>query len=279
MMHSTSTPGSLIGYRKDGRPIHLIAGGSGEGDPNPDPKPSAPDGDPAPGGTPQGGDGGSAQPPAAPSGDHLPQESKGDAESKGKGPEPKTFGEDYVKKLREEAAERRTTAKELEDKLDASEKRQQAQMDAIAKALGLKQEDTPPDPDELTRKLAASQAEARRGQVELAVYHAAGAHEARADLLLDSRSFMRAAEGLDPTAADFNDRLSKAITDQVEANDRFKAKAPAPADPPKPPAPKRSGGEFNSPGGSKPITREQLESMSPDEIAKAHADGRLNHLL
>lgn len=222
---------------------------SGEPHPDPEPKPAA---DPAPS-------------PA------------GDSSAKGKGPEPKTFDEDYVKRLRDEAASRRTAAKELEGKLADAEKRQQQQMDAIAKALGLKEDDTPPDPAELTQKLTASQEKARLGEVKLAVFTAAAASEARADRLLDSVSFMNAIKGLDPTDADFSAQVSKAITDQVEADDYFKAEAPKAPTPAKPPT--RSGGDFNSPGGTKPITRDQLAKMSPAEIEKAHSEGRLDHLL
>lgn len=43
--------------------------------------------------------------------------------------------------------------------------------------------------------------------------------------------------------------------------------------------PKRSGGDFGGGNGAGQITREQLNSMSPTEIAKAHAEGKLNHLM
>lgn len=43
--------------------------------------------------------------------------------------------------------------------------------------------------------------------------------------------------------------------------------------------PKRSGGDFNGSNGAGQITRDQLASMSASEIAKAHADGKLNHLM
>jgi hypothetical protein len=43
--------------------------------------------------------------------------------------------------------------------------------------------------------------------------------------------------------------------------------------------PKRSGGDFGGGNGAGQITREQLNSMSPSEIAKAHAEGKLNHLM
>jgi hypothetical protein len=43
--------------------------------------------------------------------------------------------------------------------------------------------------------------------------------------------------------------------------------------------PKRSGGDFGGGNGAGQITREQLNSMSASEIAKAHAEGKLNHLM
>ncbi|MEU6858834.1 hypothetical protein AB0B28_08175 [Glycomyces sp. NPDC046736] len=43
--------------------------------------------------------------------------------------------------------------------------------------------------------------------------------------------------------------------------------------------PKRSGGDFNGGNGAGQITREQLAQMSPKDIAKAHAEGKLSHLM
>lgn len=46
-----------------------------------------------------------------------------------------------------------------------------------------------------------------------------------------------------------------------------------------PSGPQRGGADFNGGNGAGQITREQLASMTPSEIAKAHADGKLNHLM
>lgn len=43
--------------------------------------------------------------------------------------------------------------------------------------------------------------------------------------------------------------------------------------------PKRNGGDFNGGNGAGQITREQLNSMSPADIDKALADGKLSHLM
>lgn len=123
----------------------------------------------------------------------------------------------------------------------------QATLDAIAKALGLKPEDTPPDPAQLAEQLAAAQAAAdkaktegqetaaqeaaarRQVEVQLAVYRNAGKHGGDSDALLDSATFLNAVADLDPKASDFAALLGTAITTAIEANPRLKAEAPKPS--------------------------------------------------
>ncbi|WP_435110171.1 hypothetical protein [Nocardiopsis synnemataformans] len=152
-----------------------------------------------------------------------------DDTSQDKGPEPKTFDEAYVKKLRDEAASRRATAKELETKLSETEKRQQAQMDAIAKALGLKEDDSPPDPEQLTKQLTAAQEQAQQREMELrtlrverAAEKAAREHGADVDTLLDSRSFATKLSDLDPTADDFAATVSDLVKTTVDSNPKYR---------------------------------------------------------
>ncbi|MFI6814436.1 hypothetical protein ACIBG7_18640 [Nonomuraea sp. NPDC050328] len=95
--------------------------------------------------------------------------------------------------------------------------------------------------------------------------------------LLSSIPFQQAAAELDPNAADFATQLTTRVTEILAANPWMAA---APASPPAPPTPTVSGGEFaGAPGEGQPITEEQLARMTPDQIEKAFAAGKLKHLM
>lgn len=138
---------------------------------------------------------------------------------------------------------------ELEGKVAELETQRQAQMDSIAKALGLKPDDTPPDPQKLAQQLTDEQAkvtaaETRAAEAErqLAVFKAAPGVEANALALLDSASFLRDIAEIDP--AD-EAKVTEAIAAAVEKNPLFKASNTPPMPPlnggPRTPAPTRAG--------------------------------------
>jgi hypothetical protein len=165
--------------------------------------------------------------------------------------------------LRTEAAGHRTKA-------TAAEQAQQATLDKIAVALGLKP-DEKADPAKLAEQLTASQAAARQSAVQLAVYQAASKAGANAAALLDSVGFANATKDLDPTAADFAAQVEKAIAEAVTANPLLKATPAGPA---------RSGGQFTgAPGAPDQITEDQLKTMTPEQIVEAQAKGQLRNLL
>lgn len=262
------SPGAILGYTKHGRPIRLIAGGSGEGgtDPAPTP-PSPPEPTPAPAPFP------TPKPAPAPAPTPDPAPTPAEQPAPASVEELPTWARKLIGDLRGESAEHRTkatgaqkaaqAAQEAADKASAD---RQTTLDAIAKALGLKEEDTPPDPAKLAEQLKAAQAETerekadraksaeqsaaehRRTQVQLAVYRAAGKHGADSDALLDSASFLNKVAGLDPAADDFADRLGEAITKAVEANPRLAKAEPknpgrsGPEHTPSPPPRKRPQG-------------------------------------
>lgn len=130
-------------------------------------------------------------------------------------------------------AKERDKRQELEQKVTELTSAQQQQMDAIAKALGLKA-DEPPDPAVLAEQVTQEQAKAREASVQLAVYRNAAAHEANADALLDSASFLRSLAEVEPTDAA---AVNAAIKAAVEANPLLKA-APPPTTPPFPGGPR-----------------------------------------
>lgn len=94
---------------------------------------------------------------------------------------------------------------------------QQSQLDAIAKALGLKQDDTAPDPAKLAEQVTAEQQRARDAQVQLAVYR--NSKGVDVDALLDSKSFTDTLTDVDPTNAE---AVAAAVKSFVDAHPRFK---------------------------------------------------------
>jgi hypothetical protein len=271
------TPGAIIGYRKNGTPIRLIAGGSGEGDEG--------------GGTTEGQEGnagnsggdagqtdstdGQEPPEGASSGDGA-DTSADDKTTRTVAAIRQEFKDERAKR---QAAEREVAS--IKAALEADKAERTKQMDALAIALGLKSGDEPPDPVKLAAELKAAQEKAaaeisqrdaaiRTSQVELAVLRNAGRHGGNGDALLDSRSFMAKVNGLDPSADDFADQLGDAIKAAVESSPQYKATAAPPAGGngdgngggQKPPAtPARSGGEHTTPGGNRQWTIEDVRAV------------------
>lgn len=144
------------------------------------------------------------------------------------------------------------------------------QLDQIAQLLGLKKGETA-DPAKLAEQLSGKDDELRQSKVELAVHRMAGKHGANPDALLDSRAFLTSVKGLDPAGKNFAQDLESAIKDAVKANASLKATPTGPA---------VSGGDFTGgTGAGAPITEEQLSKMTPAEVAKAYAEGKLKHLM
>lgn len=129
------------------------------------------------------------------------------------------WAQKIIRDTRSEAANHRTKANE-------ATAAQQATLDAIAKALGLKNddgEDEGPKPEELTAQVQAAQAQAREAAVQLAVYRTASKHDGDPDALLDSRTFLAKVADLDPSADDFGTKVDQAIKAAVDTNPKLKA--------------------------------------------------------
>ena len=172
-----------------------------------------------------------------------------------------------IERLRRENGAARTTAK-----AQAAEEARNEFAQTIGKALGLVK-DEPLDPAKLTAELTTAQAAARQSQVELAVFRAASAVNGDPAALLDSTSFLKSLEGVDP-----NDSaaVQAAISTAVAANARLGAAPGAPQAPAPNPA---QGAGANGPAAVAQITRAELDRMTPDAIEQARLDGRLNTLL
>jgi hypothetical protein len=133
-----------------------------------------------------------------------------------------------IRKARQEAGDQRTAK-------NAAEQDRQAMLDGIAKALGIKPDDAPPDPAALQSTIAESQAriaaleaDTRSRDVELAAWRAASKGGANAVALLDSRSFVADLAKLDPGADDFAAQVDVAVKAAVDANPALRAN-PIPA--------------------------------------------------
>lgn len=170
-------------------------------------------GDPA--GTNGGGTGNTNTDGGKPTGDD------GDA-----GKKPKIDGDLDPDRAARAIAAAREAEKKAKERAQAAEAKHQSALDAIAVALGLKP-DPKADPAELVKAAAAERDkamnQAKQQAVELAVYRSAGKAGADPDALLDSRTFLRQVEDLDPTATDFADKIGEAIKKAVETNPKLAA--------------------------------------------------------
>jgi hypothetical protein len=198
-----------LGYRKNGRAIWPIMGASDDPPPADTPPADQPPSDPP------------ADPAANPADD-------------GKG------GKDAILA---DLAKERDKRQELEQKFADAETARTKQMEAFAVALGLKPEDTPPDPAKLVEqvtaeqtKTAAAETRATSAERQLAVFKAALNPEVAGNplALLDSTSFLASIAEIDP--AD-ETKLSEAITAAIEKNPLFKA-SPTSITPPFPGGPR-----------------------------------------
>lgn len=132
-----------------------------------------------------------------------------------------------VRKLRQEAASSRVTAKE-----SAAEEARKELLAQLSKALG--QGETPTDPEKLKADLEKTTADRRSTLVELAVVRAAPKLGGDPDALLDSRGFLARLGKLDPAAPDFGQLVQDEIAAAVKDNPKLSLGTPA----------TRSGGEI-----------------------------------
>ncbi|WP_275463369.1 hypothetical protein [Streptomyces noursei] len=152
--------------------------------------------------------------------------------------------EQQLAAARRDAGKQRVTAKQAAADEARAELAQQ-----IGRALGLVQDDTPPDPAALTQQLADEQQRARQTAVELAVYRTAREAGGDPDALLDSRTFAAAVADLDP--ADVA-AVRAAVEAAVAANPKLAVQRPA--------GPARAGTEFSGPP-SQGVTPAQFAAM------------------
>ncbi|MFE0692909.1 hypothetical protein [Streptomyces sp. NPDC058869] len=225
--------------------------------------------------------------PAAPTNPSEPVTEPKPNEPKAKAPK---FEGDFDPERAMKAIENLRTEVDDQKKKRAEDKQKAAdeQADFMKKLAGLfgvqTDEEKPLTPEELAKQLEESRgetkesrAQARQTQVELAVYKTAGMHGGDPDALLDSRSFANAIEKLDPTAADFDEQVGKAVKTAVDSNKKLAAKAPQPKEPEPTPA---GGAPMDGAGnGKRQLGAADVKRMTPAEITKAVQEGRLNAYL
>lgn len=187
-----------------------------------------------------------------------------------------TFDREYVEKLRKEAAQYRTKAKEIEEA-------KAAELDAfkqdMAKTLGLVEDTQDPKAllDAATQREQEAAAERDKLAQELNQFRQQNAITAAApegvdtDLLNAVLSANKALDQLDPTADDYAQQVNAAVNAVIEKHPSLRTQA----------VPHASGVDptNTNTGAQKRITEEDLATMSSTEIYEAQKAGKLNHLL
>ncbi len=209
-----TTPGALLGYRKNGRPILLIAGGDGTTDQGQQQSGAGDGAQNAQGGQQQAGTGDQSGQQA-----NTGQQANGDQQQRNSSQsvdDLPDWAQKIVRDARKDAGDARVAGK------TAAEQAQKELTEKLAVALGLKP-DAATDPAELAKQVTAAQTEARTNAVHLAVFQHATHHQADPAALLDSNSFMRTVAELDHKTADFATKVDAAIKDAVKNNPKLKA--------------------------------------------------------
>lgn len=209
---------------------------------------------------------------------------QGDSKDDGKtGREPVIDGDFDKDRAIKTIARLRREADELKGQTKAEREKTEATLTAVAKALGLAEEDKP-DPEKLAAQLQEAQAQERTRRVEMQVLRLAPRLGGDPDALLDSQAFTSKLKGLDPADPAFAEDVEDLITEAVKKNARYRmSPATETADEGKKTDKKpagRSGGDMSG-AGTRPrqVTEAELASMTPQEIVKAQDEGRLTNLL
>ena len=147
--------------------------------------------------------------PVAPSEDELPD-----------------WARKSLSKANKEAAAARAAAKQARDDAAAA---QQNLVQSIGKALGLVKDNEEPTIESLTTSLqerdttlTTTQTALAAQRAENAVLRSAGAHNADATALLDSRGFTEKLAGLDQNADDYVSQVGALVKAEVESNPRYR---------------------------------------------------------
>jgi hypothetical protein len=224
-----TSPGAILGYLRNGKPVRLIAGGSESA-----PEPPA-NGDPAavtPPDSPQQQPAATELPAAAPEPSQQ-QPPQAGGQQPGTVDDLPGWAQKLIRETRTEAAAHRTKLKELTDAQTAADTERQRQMDKVAEAFGLKPGEVTPEQiaaerDAAQERARAATATARTTAIELAAFRAAAALQADPNKVLDSRAFVATLDGLDPADPAFAALVSDRVAAALEVNPAWRV-TPVPA--------------------------------------------------
>lgn len=169
--------------------------------------------------------------------------------------------------LRKENATTRTRAKEQTQ--TAAQQAEQATLQRLAVALGLKGDDKP-DPEKLAKDLESTRSKAREAQSQLAVIRGAAKVKGDHEALLDSVSTMTKINKLDPDDDDYAAEVERILGEAVKNNPRLGIGTTAGA----------SGRDLSSGSGSangQAVSRRDDEGKSEDEIKRSVLAARRGH--
>lgn len=161
---------------------------------------------------------------------------------------PKLDGDYDPDRAMRDLGKARDDAKREKDLRVKAEQDQQAKLDAVMIALGLK-----PDPKtdpaataaKVAKELTDAQARISELTIENALYKLAGKAGADVDALTDSRAFMKKLAELDPSAGDFEKSVTGAIRDAIKANPKLATAAQGGQ------GPARQGADHNGGGANR----------------------------
>lgn len=252
-MRETRLRPEIIGYRKNGRPIHLIQGGSA-----PDPAGGNPGGtgtgnDPSGTGADPGGNAGGT---GAPGGSTPPSGTPGPYDGITDPVELRAI----ANRLQAEAAQAGGKSRE-QARAQAAAAAQQETLQKVAEALGLAPHANA-DPAELQRSIAQLTEQTQEKDRELAIYRAALAPGMNVNVgrLTDSRAFIRSMKDVDPNADDATAVITQKIRDALTSDPSLQA------------VQVRGGGSLEHSGGAGDPNKPDLSKLhGQDLMAGAYA--------
>lgn len=194
-----------------------------------------------------------------------------------------TWAQSLIKDLRDENGKHRNKAKTAAEEAAQREKELATQardqlVNDLAKALGVGGEDEQ-DPQALLDAANEKTTEQQKRIDELLSQVNSYKREQAIDAAIGNRNVNKrllkavlaqdnALKDLDVDSDNFADQVSEAVNDAIKNTPELVQATPG-----------KSGIDPTNTKSERPITREDLKTMSPEDINKAVADGKLDHLL
>lgn len=168
--------------------------------------------------------------------------------------------QEYISQLRSENAERRTQNNRLKEENQAATTSQENLIHKLQNVLGI-QTDNEPTVESLTEQVAQYAKAEKQARLEFAIWRTAEKLGANAPVLLDSKTFSKSLDGIDPQD---NDAIETVIKETMKTNPLF-AKTP--------PVTASTVEHAPSPGGNE-VTKEQFNKMTIKQRMKLFQTNR-----